>query len=114
MLDKSFIYILLNIFIHIFERNPILKNGYPVENFWSMEKTKKVMYLPLIIQVQKSENKSPRKNTKKTYAENLRKKSIRATFGQEKSGRDQGDLEKDKKIMIVFILKFLRFDYCLT
>ena len=41
----------LTFFAHIFEGNPNLKNEYPVEIFWSMEKTKKVMYLPLIMQM---------------------------------------------------------------
>ena len=49
MLDKGFMY--LTLFAHIFEGNQILKNEYPVEIFWSMEKTMKVMYLPLIIQM---------------------------------------------------------------
>ena len=52
MLDKSFIYLTYSkIFIHIFEGNTNFKNEYPVEIFWSMGETKKVMYLPLIMQL---------------------------------------------------------------
>ena len=51
LLDWFVVMIQLKIFIHIFEGNPDSKNEYPVENFWSMGKTRKVMYLPLIIQM---------------------------------------------------------------
>ena len=48
---KLYIILELIFFVHIFEGNPNMRNEYPVEIFWSIEKTNKIMHLPLIMQM---------------------------------------------------------------